>query len=122
MAKTPIIYVNDILSAIRRVQTYTKGMSRAEFGSDELRQDAVIRCLEVISEASRRLSEATKTRHPDIPWAKIAAIGNILRHEYQSVSADLIWNVAETNIPDLRRAVEQIKAELDEERGRVTKS
>lgn len=113
MTKTPTIYVNDILSAVRRVQTYTKGMSRADFGSDELRQDAVIRCLEIISEASRRLPEAIKAQHPDIPWAKIAAIGNILRHEYQSVSTDVIWKVAETDLTGLRRAAERIKAELD---------
>lgn len=113
MAKTPLIYVNDILSAIRRVQTYTNGLSLADFKADDLRQDAVIRCLEIISEASRRLPEDIKTRSPEIPWAKIAAIGNILRHEYQSVSAQLIWNVVETSRPDLRRAAQQIKSTLD---------
>jgi uncharacterized protein with HEPN domain len=75
MAKTPSIYIDDILSAIRRIETYTKELTRAEFGRDELRQDAVIRCLEIVSEASRRVPDAFKAEYGEIPWAKIAGIG-----------------------------------------------
>lgn len=67
MAKTPSIYIDDILSAIRRIETYTKELTRAEFGRDELRQDAVIRCLEIVSEASRRVPDAFKAEYGEIP-------------------------------------------------------
>jgi uncharacterized protein with HEPN domain len=58
MAKTPAIYLNDMIDAIRRIESYTKDMSRARFGRDERTQDAVTRCLEVLSEASRRVPDA----------------------------------------------------------------
>ncbi|MEL3888960.1 DUF86 domain-containing protein [Ferrovibrio sp. MS7] len=118
MAKTPTIYVNDILAAIRRIETYTKNLTRAEFGRDELRQDAVIRCLEIVSEASRRVPDAFKTKHKEIPWAKIAGIGNILRHEYQSVSTDVIWDVTQTHLPELRRVALALKKELEKAKRR----
>lgn len=118
MAKTPTIYVNDILSAIRRIETYTKDLTRAEFGRDELRQDAVIRCLEIVSEASRRVPEAFKAKHKDIPWAKIAGIGNILRHEYQSVSTDVIWDVTQRHLPELQRVALTLKKELEKAKRR----
>lgn len=112
MAKTPSIYIDDILSAIRRIETYTKELTRAEFGRDELRQDAVIRCLEIVSEASRRVPDAFKAEYGEIPWAKIAGIGNILRHEYQSVSMDAIWDVTRTHLPELRRVALVLKREF----------
>ena len=84
------IYLNDILGAIRRIERYTKSMTKAAFGRNELVQDAVIRCLEVVSEASRRIPDIQKAKMPHIPWSKIAGIGNILRHEYQTVSKDAI--------------------------------
>jgi uncharacterized protein with HEPN domain len=112
MAKTPSIYIDDILSAIRRIETYTKELTRAEFGRDELRQDAVIRCLEIVSEASRRVPDASKAEYGEIPWAKIAGIGNILRHEYQSVSMDAIWDVTRTHLPELRRVALALKREF----------
>lgn len=112
MAKTPSIYIDDILSAIRRIETYTKELTRAEFGRDELRQDAVIRCLEIVSEASRRVPDAFKAEYGEIPWAKIAGIGNILRHEYQSVSMDAIWDVTRTHLPELRRVALALKREF----------
>ncbi len=111
MAKTPTIYVSDILDAIRRIERYTKGMTRAGFGHDERTRDAVTRCLEIVSEASRRVPDAMKSKHPDIPWAKIAGIGNILRHEYRSVSTDAIWEVVQSHLAELARAARAMKRE-----------
>jgi len=57
-----------------------------------------------------------KAKHPDIPWAKIAGIGNILRHEYRSVSTDAIWAVVRSHLADLARAVRAMKREIDRAR------
>lgn len=118
MAKTPAIYLNDMIDAIRRIESYTKDMTRARFGRDERTQDAVIRCLEVLSEASRRVPDAMKAKHPDIPWTKIAGIGNILRHEYRSVSTDVIWEVTRSHLTNLGRVVIALKKELEPTRGK----
>ncbi|MCM0020958.1 MAG: DUF86 domain-containing protein [Tagaea sp.] len=87
-------------------------MDRAAFGRDERTQDAVVRCLEILSEASRRVPEPVRARHPGIPWSRIAGIGNILRHEYRSVSPDIVWRVTRENLPELKDACLAIRKEL----------
>lgn len=91
-------------------------MTRAGFGRDKRTQDAVTRCLEVVSEASCRVPDSMKSKYPDIPWAKIAGIGNILRHEYRSVSIDAIWQVVRTHLAELARAVGAMKREIERPR------
>jgi uncharacterized protein with HEPN domain len=84
--RTALVPLTDIRDAIRRIERYTAGKSLAAFRRDELVHDAVERCLEIISEASRRLPEEMKARHPGIPWRNVAGLGNVFRHEYDAVS------------------------------------
>ncbi len=67
---------------------------------------ATIRCLEVISEASRHIDEATKLRHPNLPWAAISGAGNVYRHDYPHVRPDLVWGTVNNQLPALLAAVE----------------
>ena len=80
------------------------------FKDDMLRLYAVIRCLEIISEASRRLPDELKARHPEIAWARMAGAGNVYRHEYEDVAASFVWVVLENHLPPLRIAIDH---ELD---------
>ena len=66
---------------------------------------AVTRCLEIISEASRRIPPEIKARHPSIPWKDIASAGNIYRHEYEDVSPRVIWDTVQVALPPLRAAI-----------------
>lgn len=105
--------VLDILETIERVQGKMAGKSFAEFSSDwELRFIAE-RAIEIISEASRRLPDDLKARRPEIPWRSIAGIGNLLRHEYHSISNKVIWDVLESDLPPLKAAVEVIRSALE---------
>jgi uncharacterized protein with HEPN domain len=104
-AKTPRAPLTDIRDAIRRIDRYTKGMSRIEFERDELVCDAVERCIEIISEASRRIPTPLKSEHPDIPWSKIAGVGNIFRHEYDEIHPALVWEMVKTHLPQLKRTI-----------------
>jgi len=70
---------------------FVAGMSYDAFTDDARSVYAVTRCLEIISEASRRLPDALKARHPSIEWREMAAAGNIYRHEYEDVAARLVW-------------------------------
>jgi uncharacterized protein with HEPN domain len=72
-----------------------------------MRVYAVTRCLEIISEASRRLSNGLKTRHPEIPWREIAGAGNVYRHDYEDVVANRVWDTVQSALPTLRAVVEQ---------------
>jgi uncharacterized protein with HEPN domain len=80
-------WLTDIQHHIKLAQGFVAGMSYEAFKDDNLRLYAVTRCLEIISEASRRLPEELKDRHPSIQWRDMAAAGNIYRHEYEDVAA-----------------------------------
>lgn len=72
-----------------------------------MRVYAVTRCLEIISEASRRLTDPLMQRHPDIAWRDMAGAGNVYRHDYEDVAAQDVWNTVQIALPPLRAAVEQ---------------
>lgn len=103
--KTALVPLTDMRDAIRRIERYTAGKNLASFRRDELINDAVERCLEIISEASRRLPDDLKRRHADIPWRKVAGLGNVFRHEYDAVSTPLVWEIVREHLPPLKRAV-----------------
>lgn len=67
---------------------------------------AVERCIEIVSEASRRLPDDLKNRHPEVPWSKVAGIGNILRHDYDEIDDAVMWHAAPVEIRPLAEAVD----------------
>lgn len=99
--------LRDILRHIELAERFTRCHTFETFNSDELHLYAVTRCLEVISEASRRLSDELKARHLEIPWKQMAGAGNIYRHDYQDVAALRIWDAVQLALPPLRRVIEQ---------------
>ncbi len=99
-------WLGDIRYHIELVQTFAGGYGYEAFRNDLLRLYAVTRCLEVISEASRRLPDELKARHPSIPWISIARAGNVYRHDYEDVSAEFVWVTVEDHLPPLLAVVE----------------
>lgn len=81
-------------------------MAQAEFLDDLRTIYAVTRCLEIISEASRRLPDEIKTRYPRVPWAKVAGSGNIYRHDYENVLAEEVWKTVHGGFDDLSEAMQ----------------
>ncbi len=100
----------DIVEASERVRTLLQATSMDAFEADWQTRWLVERGVEIISEASRHLPDALKQRHPDIPWRKVAGIGNILRHSYESVSPPVLWTLVREDLPRLERACQ---AELE---------
>ena len=68
---------------------------------------AVTRCLEIISEASRRLPDEIKARHPLIAWREMATAGNVYRHDYEAVEAQFVWETVRRDLPPLLAVIEQ---------------
>jgi uncharacterized protein with HEPN domain len=75
--------------------------------ADPGRVYAVTRCLEIISEASRRLPDDLKARHPSIAWKDMAGAGNIYRHDYEDVAAQHVWDAVQIDLPPLRVVIDQ---------------
>jgi uncharacterized protein with HEPN domain len=98
----------DILQNIDIVGEAIAGRDYASFQADIVLRLAVERAVEIISEAVRHIPEDDRTKYPDVPWRNIMAIGNKLRHEYQRVDPDIIWDVAQTHLPGLRPVVAAI--------------
>jgi uncharacterized protein with HEPN domain len=97
--------LNDILHHIDLAMYFTEGLDRAAFVEDKRTFYATIRCLEIISEASRRLPDDLKARHSTIEWKKIAAAGNVYRHDYEDVAAEYIWDTVQLALSPLRSVV-----------------
>jgi uncharacterized protein with HEPN domain len=108
--------LTDIVEAIERIHGVLENISLQEFETDWQRQWLVERGIEIISEASRHLTDEMKTRHPEIPWQKVAAIGNVLRHNYENIAAPIIWKLAQADLPALQKTC---RDELNAEEGRA---
>ena len=108
----PETALRDILFHIDLIERFVAGLDSVAFRDDIRTVYAVTRCLEIISEASRRLPDALKDRHPAIAWKQMAGAGNIYRHDYEDVAVHLVWDTARIAIPELRPIIEQELARL----------
>ena len=99
-----------IVENIDRIARYISGKTEHEYLRDPLLSDAVERCIERISEASRSIPEDVKAINPTVPWADIARVGNILRHKYDAVAVPTIWQIAAFDAPALRLVMIKIAA------------
>ena len=101
------IALRDILHHIDLATSFIEDFSRDSFKSDIRTVYAVTRCLEIISEASRRLPDELKARHPEISWKQMAGAGNVYRHDYEDVVAHLVWDTVERSLPSLRIVIDE---------------
>ena len=111
--RSPHAYIEDILGFCVRIQTYTDGMSFEQFVQNSMVQDAVVRNIELLGEASQQLSQAlpdAAARFPRIPFREMYLTRNRLIHGYTSVRLSAVWQVIEDEIPLVREGVEHALA------------
>ena len=106
---TDSVYLAHILECIRRIEANTAGGRDAFLASYTL-QDAVLRNLQTMTEATQRLSGNLKAQHPNIPWVQIAAFRNILVHNYLGIDLNVVWTVIQRDVPPLKQTVLEIQA------------
>lgn len=104
------LYLRHVLDAIEKIERYVT-VGRAEFMAESHWQDAVIRQLEIIGEAVKRLSSATTARRPDIPWRRISGMRDVLIHDYMGVDLRAVWRVTQHDLAQLRLAAAELLAE-----------
>lgn len=105
------VYLEDILEATRKIHDYSSGLTFKDFANDSKTLDAVVRNLEVIGEATKKVPESIRARHPSIDWKKIAGMRDILIHEYFGVDLDVIWDILQNKLPTFEKQVERILQE-----------
>ena len=103
--KDDSIYIDHILNSINRILDYISGKDREAFEADQLTQDAVVRQLEVIGEATKRVLKELRSRNPDIPWTDMAGMRDVLIHDYIDVDLGVVWKTISVDIPNLKALI-----------------
>jgi uncharacterized protein with HEPN domain len=114
-APSAVPRLSDIIEAIELIRSETTDLTLDALEPDRRKRWIIERGLEIISEASRHLPGALKARHPEIPWTKVAGIGNVLRHNYEHVAHDVLWRVVRDHLPQLEKICREELAELARE-------
>jgi len=108
MPKEYKVYLNDILECIEKIEKYTKGVSYEKFAKSTLIEDAVIRNLEVIGEAVKKIPADVKREYSGIEWKKISGLRDVLIHEYFGINLEIVWDIIVNKIPELKVSIMKI--------------
>jgi uncharacterized protein with HEPN domain len=118
VTKDPRVYLTHILECIEKIERFTAD-GRERFFRDAMVQDAILRNFEVIGEAAKRLDDAYRAAHPEVPWRALAGLRDVLIHQYEGVDLEKVWAIVEKELPPLRGAIaamlpplEQLEREL----------
>jgi uncharacterized protein with HEPN domain len=102
--KEDVVYLRHILDCIRRIEEDVSG-GREQFLASHIVQDAVLRNLQTMAESTQRLSESRKVTYPGIHWRRIAAFRNVLVHDYLGIDMEMIWDIVQRDVPEVKRVV-----------------
>jgi uncharacterized protein with HEPN domain len=101
-------YVQDILNSINEIDSFVEGVDQDGFLEDKKTINAVIRSLEVIGEAAKKVPKEIREKYPSVPWKNMCAMRDKLVHEYFGIDDEIVWKVATEELPPLKPIIEQI--------------
>lgn len=103
--KDNTVYLNHILDAIEKIESYLNDISFELFSKNDMVIDAVVRELEIIGEAANNLSEDLKSKYPNIPFRRMTDMRNVLAHEYFGINTKVVWDTCKKNLPELKEVI-----------------
>ncbi len=110
-----ILYLEDMLQSMNRVEEYLGELDFRKFKMNHLVVDAIIRNFEIIGEASKNIPTDIQEKYPEIPWRKMYGLRNLIAHEYFGIDYEMIWEIAKKNLPqnriDLQKIIKKEKAQ-----------
>jgi uncharacterized protein with HEPN domain len=109
--RDPSLFLKDIHTSTRKIISFTKDMSLKEFLKDDRTYDAVMRNLQIIGEAVKRLPAEYRLINKNVDWKKAAGLRDIVVHEYFGINKDIIWDVIQNKIPELEKEIKKILKE-----------
>jgi len=112
MKKDNLVYIEDILTSIKKIESYISHLTYDQFISDDKTIDAVLRNLEVGGEAARCLTGEFQDEHPDFPISVAISMRNFITHEYKKIDLKIIWGTAKKDLPKLKKQIEEILKNL----------
>jgi uncharacterized protein with HEPN domain len=112
MKKNNEVYLEDMLDSANHIIEYCRDYDYVKFANTKLVQDAVIRNLEIIGEAAKKLSPEFRDENPDLPVREAIGMRNLLVHEYDYINVDEVWKVVKEDLPSLIEQLERIIATL----------
>lgn len=98
----------DIIESIKLILHYVEGVNQESLAVNYEKQDAILRRITIIGEATKRLSPEFRQKHSDIPWKKIAGMRDVITHDYDEIDLTEIWTVITENIPELLKYLENL--------------
>ncbi len=114
MSRIYSLYLQDIVEASERIDSYVKDVAYNEFKMDQMRIDAVIRNLQIIGEAVKKIPDSIRDVYPNIAWQEIAGMRNRVTHVYFNVDINIIWDVVQSELPSFQAQIQQILEEISE--------
>ncbi len=102
------VLLEDMVASLKRIHVLTSDLSYQDFEKDLTRQEAVIRNLEIIGEAAKKVAQDLRSTHPEVDWARMGGLRDILIHQYFAVDLEIIWDLILNNLPELQLRLEGI--------------
>lgn len=107
-------YIQDILDAIVEIKEFIQGMRFENFAKEKKAINAVVRSLEVIGEATKKIPEDLRERYPQIPWRRMAGMRDKLIHEYFGIDLEIIWEVINNELPPVKPMIQRVLKDIED--------